>query len=57
MKIHYLSEGSKRQGIKTLIRCLKRDNPNIKKSICNRIHAAFLNTIPGYKVKRMEYAF
>ncbi len=39
--------GSKRQEIKTLIRRLKRDNPNIEKSIFNSIHAVNLDTFPG----------
>ncbi|MBR1854546.1 MAG: tRNA 2-thiocytidine biosynthesis protein TtcA, partial [Lachnospiraceae bacterium] len=41
--------GSKRQEIKTLIRRLKRDNPDIDKSIFNSIHAVCLDTFPGYK--------
>ena len=41
--------GSKRQEIKTLIRRLKRENPNIEKSIFNSIHAVHLDTFPGYK--------
>ena len=41
--------GSKRQEIKTLIRRLKRDNPNIEKSIFRSIHTVCLDTFPGYK--------
>lgn len=41
--------GSKRQEIKTLLRRLKRDNPNIEKSIFRAIHAVQLDTFPGYK--------
>ena len=41
--------GSKRQEIKTLIKHLKRDNPNIEKSIFNSIHAVNLDTFPMYK--------
>ena len=40
---------SKRQETKTLLRRLKRDNPNIEKSIFNAIHAVCLDTFPGYK--------
>ena len=43
--------GSKRQEIKTLLRRLKRDNPNIEKSIFNSIHNVCLDTFPSYKEK------
>ena len=46
--------GSKRQEIKTLIRRLKRDNPNIEKSIFNSLHAVCLDTFPGYKTQGKE---
>lgn len=49
--------GSKRQEIKTLIRRLKRDNPNIEKSIFNSIHSVSLDTFPGYKTKGEEHSF
>ena len=49
--------GSKRQEIKTLIRRLKRDNPNIEKSIFNSIHSVCLDTFPGYKTKNTEHSF
>ena len=41
--------GSKRQEIKTLLRRLKRDNPNLEKSIFNSIHSVCLDTFPAYK--------
>ena len=41
--------GSKRQEVKTLLRRLKRDNPNIENSIFRSIHAVALDTMPGYK--------
>jgi tRNA(Ile)-lysidine synthase TilS/MesJ len=41
--------GSKRQEVKNLIRKLKRDNPNIEKSIFKSIHSVCLDTFPGYK--------
>lgn len=41
--------GSKRQEIKTLIRRLKRDNPQIETSIFNSIHSVNIETFPGYK--------
>ncbi|MBQ8118243.1 MAG: tRNA 2-thiocytidine biosynthesis protein TtcA [Lachnospiraceae bacterium] len=49
--------GSKRQEIKTLIRRLKRDNPDIDKSIFNSIHAVCLDTFPGYKEDGKEHSF
>ena len=49
--------GSKRQEIKTLLRRLKRDNPDIEKSIFNSIHAVCLDTMAGYKRKGKEYSF
>ena len=49
--------GSKRQEIKTLLRRLKRDNPNIEKSIFNSIHAVCLDTMVGYKSKGIEHTF
>ena len=49
--------GSKRQEIKTLIRRLKRENPNIEKSIFNSIHAVHLDTFPGYKTNGKLYLF
>ena len=48
---------SKRQEIKTLLRRLKRDNPNIEKSIFNSIHAVTLDTFPGYKRQGKEHSF
>ena len=41
--------GSRRQEIKTLIRRLKRDNPQIETSIFNSIHSVNIETFPGYK--------
>ncbi len=49
--------GSKRQEIKILLRRLKRDNPNIEKSIFNSIHSVSLDTFPGYKQKGQEHSF
>ena len=49
--------GSKRQKIKTLLRRLKRDNPNIEKSIFNSIHTVALDTFPGYKTKGEVHSF
>lgn len=49
--------GSKRQEIKTLLRRLKRDNPNIEKSIFNSIHKVSLDTMPGYKSSGIKHSF
>ncbi|MGN1129499.1 MAG: tRNA 2-thiocytidine biosynthesis TtcA family protein [Candidatus Flemingiibacterium sp.] len=49
--------GSKRQEIKTLIRRLKRDNPNIEKSIFNSIHSVCLDTFPGYRTNGEVHSF
>ncbi len=49
--------GSKRQEIKTLLRRLKRDNPNIENSIFRSIHAVNLDTFPAYKEKGTEHSF
>lgn len=49
--------GSKRQEIKTLIKRLKRDNPNIEKSIFNSIHSVCLDTMVGYKTDGEKHSF
>ena len=48
---------SKRQETKELIRALKKDNPNIEKSIFNSIHEVSLDTMVGYKTKGVEHSF
>ncbi|MCD7769751.1 MAG: tRNA 2-thiocytidine biosynthesis protein TtcA [Oscillospiraceae bacterium] len=49
------NSGSKRQEIKDLLRRLKRDDPNIEKSIFNSLHSVCLDTFPGYKSKGKTY--
>ena len=49
--------GSKRQEIKQLIRRLKRDNPQIEKSIFNSVHSVCLDTMVGYKSNGTEHSF
>ena len=49
--------GSKRQEVKHLIKRLKRDNPQIEKSIFNSIHSVCLDTMPGYKSNGKEHSF
>ncbi len=48
---------SKRQEIKTLIKQLKKTNPNIEKSIFNSIHSVCLDTFPAYKSDGEEHSF
>lgn len=49
--------GSKRQEIKALIKQLKRDNPNIEKSIFNSIHNVHIDTFPGYRSNGERHSF
>lgn len=49
--------GSKRQEIKTLIKRLKKDNPEIERNIFNSIHKVCLDTMVGYKTKGKDYDF
>ena len=48
---------SKRQEIKVLIHELKKNNPNIEKSIFNSLHAVNLDTFPMYKTKGELHSF
>ena len=48
---------SKRQEIKALIRTLKRDNPNIEKSVFRAIHGVQLDTFPGFKRHGEAHSF
>ena len=48
---------SKRQEIKQLLRELRRDNPDVEKSVFNAIHAVSLDTFPGWKSKGVEHSF
>lgn len=45
---------SKRQEIKFLIKRLKKDNPNIEKSIFNSIHNVNIDSVPIYKTNGKE---
>jgi tRNA(Ile)-lysidine synthase TilS/MesJ len=49
--------GSKRQEIKILLRHLKKDNPNIEKSIFNSIHSVCLDTMVEYKENGIQHSF
>ena len=46
---------SKRQEIKLLLRQLRRENPNIEKSIFRAIHGVQLDTFPGFKYRGKAY--
>ncbi len=48
---------SKRQEIKMLIKDLRKDNPEIEKSIFNSIHAVCIETFPGYKAEGKDHSF
>ena len=48
---------SKRKEIKELLRMLRRENPDIEKSVFNAIHAVNLDTFPGWKTKGEEHTF
>ena len=48
---------SKRQEVKQLLKTLKRDNPDVEKSVFNAIHAVCLDTFPAWKSKGVEHSF
>ena len=48
---------SKRQEVKVLLKRLKKDSPDIEKSIFNSIHAVCLDTMPGWKSGGQEHSF
>ncbi len=57
---HASSDGignSKRQEIKQLIKTLKKNNPDIEKSIFNSIHNVCLDTFPSYKSEGKLHSF
>lgn len=47
---------SKRQEVKLLLRQLRRENPNIEKSIFRAIHGVQLDTFPGFKYRGTAYS-
>ncbi len=49
--------GGKRQEVKELLRALRKQNPNVEKSIFNAIHAVCLDTFPGYNSRGVEHSF
>ena len=48
---------SKRQEMKLLLRQLKKDNPNIEKSMFRAIHGVQLDTFPGFKYRGTARSF
>ena len=48
---------SKRQEVKQLLKALRRDNPDVEKSVFNAIHAVSLDTFPGWKTRGEEHSF
>ena len=48
---------SKRQEVKQLLKALRRDNPDVEKSVFNAIHAVNLDTFPGWKSGGEEHSF
>ena len=48
---------SRRQDIKELLRELRRDSPDLEKSIFNSIHSVCLDTFPGYKSRGAAHSF
>ena len=51
------SGNSKRQEVKLLLKRLKKDNPDIEKSVFNSIHSVCLDTMPGWKTKGETHSF
>ena len=49
--------GSKRQEIKTLLRRLRRDDPDVEKRIFQSIHMVNLDTLIGYKKDDVAHSF
>ena len=53
-----LDEGaSKRQEVKALIARLQKTNPDVKKSLFASVHAACLDTLPGWKADGIAHSF
>ena len=48
---------SKRQEIKQLLKSLRRDNPDVEKSVFAAIHSVCLDTFPGWKSRGEEHSF
>ena len=49
--------GSKRQEVKTLIRRLSREDPDLPQRIFNSVHNVRLDTVPGYNYRGVDHSF
>ena len=49
--------GFDRESVRTLLRQLKRENPDIEKSIFNSVHAVSLDTFPGWRFRGGTHSF
>ena len=49
--------GSKRQEVKELLRSMRKENPDIEKSVFNSIHNVCVDTMPGCKWRGEDYSF
>lgn len=50
-------ELSKRRQVKSLLRRLRQENPNVEKSIFNALHTVNVDTFPGWKSKGALHSF
>lgn len=50
-------EMSKRKEIKEMIRCLEKENPDLKQSLFNSIHSVCTDTFPGFKSGGQRHSF
>lgn len=50
-------QASKRKEVKQLIASLKKQNPNIERSIFNSIHSVCLDTMVGFKTDGIKHSF
>ena len=48
---------SKRREVKQLLRDMRRENPDVEKSVFNAIHAVLLDTFPGWKSRGEAHSF
>jgi len=48
---------SKRLEVKNLLKQLRKDNPDIEKSIFNSVHAVWIDTFPGWKSGGQDHSF
>ena len=51
------AQAGKRQEVKELIRALKKQNPDVEKSIFASLHSVCLDTFPGYRHEGTDHSF